>query len=100
MLAGALPACALSLARIRESPSATPSAAPMAASKGESEEPQLVSSLAALGAQLRHGTVRAYLAGSCVSWFFSDILLCNHQCCSHSTARPPALMSFFFLWCL
>ena len=65
MLAGALPACALSLARIQEP----------AGSEDAAAAPP--SSLDLLAGQLRHGTVRAYLLGSCLSWFFSDILLCR-----------------------
>ena len=107
MLAGALPACLLSLSRIHESPYPNPAPVPAptaggggSSSKGGSEGPQLVSSLAALVAQLRHGTVRAYLTGSCVSWFLSDILLCTH-CATllpfHSLPCP--LLSVFF-WCV
>ncbi len=76
MLAGALPACALSLARIQEPAGSKGSAA------GSEDAPSPAaaappSSLYLLAGQLRHGTVRAYLLGSCLSWFFSDILLCR-----------------------
>jgi len=84
VLVGALPACALSLARIQEAAAPSPSPAsaftPGGKGKGSADGPEEEappSSLKLLAGQLRHGTVRAYLLGSCLSWFFSDILLCK-----------------------